>query len=303
MQQKNIDMKRIAYCLACICAAVFASCDPDFNKQDPGQNGSGSENSGNSGNSGADVSFGMSDDLIGNKPADDSYVRITVEMRSQGTDGQMYWFSEVVNMNALSAVDIPQVPDGKYELYAWADGFSSDKDITFFYDVTDFRCVSFASKNYAGVGKDMKTAYYVSQKDVVVDGNKRIDFDMKRPHAAYKVTLQHPERVMELNKKGYKAVVQYQGFLPSAFNVCNENIVDSVSGAGYTVSLPEITDQTTSICVAEDVVLCGQTGKISLVFSIKDSADEVVYTSPAMEVYLNRGTLVEVLHKVELAEE
>lgn len=295
-------MKRVVYFLACLCAVVFASCDPDFNKPDSGQDSSESGNTGNTGNSDGDVSFEMPDDEIGEKPADDSYVRISVEMKSQDSDAR-YRFSEIVNMNALSAVDIPDVPDGKYELYAWADGFSSHKDITFFYDVMEFSCVSFAAGNYAGVSNGAKTAYYVSQRDVVVDGNKRIDFEMKRPHGAYKVTLRNPQDIMEFNKKGYTSVVEYSGFLPSGFNVYNERIVDSVTGAGYTVSLPVITDQTGGVCVAEDIVLCSNSGTVVLVFTIKDNEGNEVYRSSEVEVRLERGTLIEVLHEADLTNE
>ncbi len=290
-------MKKVAYFLACLCALVFASCDLDFNKPDSGQDGS---ESGNSDHPGCDVSFGMSDDEIGDKPADDSYVRISVEMKSQDSDAR-YRFSEIVNMNALSAVDLPDVPDGKYELYAWADGFSSNKDITFFYDVMEFSHVSFAAENYAGVSIDAKTAYYVSQKDVVVDGNKRIDFEMKRPHGAYKVTLSNPQDIMELNKKGYTAVVEYNEYLPSGFNVYNERIVDSVIGTSYTVSLPVITDQTGTVCVAEDIVLCAASGNLLLAFNIKDPEGNVVYRSSVLDIRLKRGTLVEILHEAESA--
>ena len=285
-------MKLSRHLWACLCALVFASCGPDLSGNG---NGSGSEDSGSQDGTADKVfSFTIPEGVSGTRPSEDHYARVTVELRSKESDEMSIRFSDTVNLKNLSNVDIPHVKDGKYDLLAWVDCFSTAKDVKPFYDVADLRGVSFDDDGYADCDIVSKTAYYVCEKDVLIEGDKNLDFTLKCPHGGYKVVLENPGDVMELDKKGYTAVVTYSAFLPSSFNVYMERTSDSHSGVSYTMDISEIKEDTASLCIAEDVVLCGESGAVGLVISIMDDSDNVVCQSAQLNIDLQRGAEKEV---------
>ena len=103
------------------------------------------------------------------------------------------------NLNALSSIRILEVKKYVYNLYAWADSFSSDGKMVPFYNVENLNSIYFEVEGYGNVGISSKTACYVSLKDVTIDGEK-INLEMKTPHAGYELVMQNPSA--KLGKTG-----------------------------------------------------------------------------------------------------
>ena len=290
-------MKKIFFLLACISisAMLFTSCDPDALDKDNGGSTSSESDGGGADDASEGVSFTLPDALIGSRPSDEgSYVRLVVEMRSTEEGGMTYRYSETINLKALYSVEIPEVKHGNYDIYAWADCFSTKKDVDAFYNVEDLSGVSFDREDYPDFDVDSRHAYYVCQSDVKVDG-KKLDIDMKRPHAGYTVTLQNPEQVLEVGRGGYTASVRYVTFLPSGFNVYRQLVNDSATDVSYTISLPVIEEDASGLCIAKDIVLCGvKESSVMLMIQIKDNAGDVVYESETIDVSLKNGTVTDV---------
>ncbi len=283
-------MNRFVSLLVCSCALIFASCESDLSGTDSGT--SGTSGTGGSETSGTNVSFKRPDALIGDQPADDSYVRLVVQLKSVKEGGPVYNYANTINLNALSSVEIPEIAEGEYNVYAWADSFSSQKDSPSFYNVENLSNIFFGGDGYGSVASGAKTAYYVSQENVKIDGS-RLDLDMRLPHGGYRILMTDLYSVLGDKGAGCKAVVTYAGFLPSGFNVYTQRVVDSVPGASYSMSLPEITARNT-ICVAEDIVLCGQnTSQVSVSVKILDKDGEVCWMSDQIMIPLENGKVNE----------
>ena len=287
-------MNKLISFILCICAVAFTSCGLDPLGKDSESNTSGS-GSNNTGGGDHDMSLTVPGDLLGNAHAEDSYVRLFVELRSVKEGGPTYNYANTINLAALSEVDIPEIKNGVYDVYAWADTFTSIKDKTPFYNVENLAAVSFEAASYKGADTSEREAYYVAQKNVTIDG-KLLNIEMKHPHAAYEIVVENPYDKFAGATDGLKAEVTYVNFLPSGFNVFNQNINDSVSGVSYSKSLPIITSQTTELSVGKDIVLCGsKASEITLSVKIKDDSGNVCYESESVKVMLENGKLNKVV--------
>lgn len=287
-------MNKLLSFFLCICTIAFTSCGLDPLGKDSESDATGSGNNNGSGED-HDISLTVPGGLLGGEHPEDSYVRLFVELRSVVEGGPTYKYANTINLAALSEVDIPEIKNGVYDVYAWADTFSSVKDKTPFYNVENLGAVSFDAVSYRGTDTDEREAYYVAQKNVTIDG-KLLDIEMKHPHAAYEIVVENPYDKFAGATDGLKAEVTYVNFLPSGFNVFSQNINDSVSGVSYSKSLPTITSQTTELSVGKDIVLCGsKASEVILSVKIKDGSGNVCYESESVRVMLENGKLNKVV--------
>ena len=149
--------------------------------------------------------------------------------------------------------------------------------------------ISCEAADYNAFGLAARTAYYVSQKNVTING-ENFSLDMKLPHAGYEILLQNPSEKVGKTGRGFKAKVSYMTYLPSSFNVYNQNVTDSVTSISYSVSLPEITSQMSELCVGKDIVFCGPRGSFeTAVVTVSDSEGNVCYQSDSIQISLENG--------------
>lgn len=293
-------MKRLVALLLCICAIVFVSCDSGMFDKNTGTDSSSSGDGAQSG-SVSKIKFDRPDALHGVSPSEDSYVRLTLEMVSTEEGGPTYDYSDIINLNALSSVEIPDIADGTYDIYAWVDNFSPDKDKTPFYNIEGLNEISISTENYATADLESKVAYYVNEKNVVVSGNKELDIELKFPNGGYSVMLKNPYTKLGKGGSGFKAIVTYPQFVPSAFSIRTEKTIASVTNIGFTMSLPEITEQMEQVCIAKDLVLCKiknsdgtpATNYVYAVIRIVDGSGETVYESAMLMLTVEPGKVNE----------
>ena len=283
-------MNRLVSLLICAGTLLFVSCSLSPLGSDSGLSGS---DVGHNSGTGGGVSFNRPDNLIGDQPSEDSYVRVVVELKSVEEGGPTYNYANTINLKALSSVDIPDIEDGVYDVYAWADSFSSDKDKVPFYNVENLRDISFEAGGYGSFGLGYRTAYYVSQKNVTIDGGA-LNLDMQLPHGGYEIIMTNPYEKMSAEEK-YEVTISYKNYLPSGFNIYNQNVINSVVGVSYSMNLPEVTSQMTELCVGKDIVFCGsRESSVVVDVTICDDEGNVCYQSDPLQVPLERGLVKKV---------
>ncbi len=238
------------------------------------------------------------DDIMGTIRSEGSYARVTIELRKKNADGSFsqipeYRFSRRVDLNSLSAVDLPKgiAPD-TYQLLGWADCFSSDKEEQPFYDIENLKGVSFDKDAYSGSDLEDRTAYYACQ-EVNIDGKTAFEVDLKIPHGGYKVILQNPGAILREGEK-YTVVTRYNQYFPSSINLATERVNDSISGLSHTTTISGVTEQTNELCICKDLILCGKTStSVLLEFFINDKDGMPVMDPILINIGISQGEISE----------
>lgn len=148
-----------------------------------------------------------------------------------------------------------QLPEGNYQFAVWTDYVTADGHKAVFYNAENFSDVSLNEENGHQASNNFRDAFRALQEvAVVADGSAVVE--NTRPLGKYVIisddvqdfiqkviemrTTRGDENTRDINPNDFIVTVQYQGFMPSAFNILSNKAVDSLPGVVYQSALTQL---------------------------------------------------------------
>lgn len=245
-----------------------------------------------------------------------SKAKMRYTVRVYKTDDHTKFTDEFVyirDVNANFDCDIQiQLLEGEYDVYVWADLFEKD-ETELFYDPTNFMSLALVNQPYiassewrdayrgttteqikvTGLINDLGTTYLVPMRRpmakfelVSTDLSEFLDRETQRINSLQANANKAPNIKAQVND--YKVRIYYPGYLPTRYDVVNDQLEDSEAGKYFTTIIEPLNDQEASI--GFDYVLINDIDRASVAIQVEvlTLSDERVALSYMVSVPLRR---------------
>lgn len=194
--------------------------------------------------------------------------------------------------------DLPlELWSGDYELFVWSDLVLDDSE--HFYNTGDFMRIALTADPYQAC-TDLRDAYRGTSSVSLHASSETTEVvvPMRRPMGKFElVTTDLKEFLNKENARGraasasiadYTVRIHYPGYLPDAYNVLDDRLVDSRTGVSFTAALTPLND--TEASIGFDYVLINDVPNASVAIQVEilNAADERVAVSYLVSVPLRR---------------
>lgn len=187
------------------------------------------------------------------------------------------------------------IQPGNYNIMIWSDLLESEED-EYFYDTYDFSEIILENDNQCN--NNYRDAFYGKIKNITIESNKGNEFDtiditMKRPLAKFEIVANDLSTFMGIDSysfdnndiTNYTVLMQYTGFMPSAYSLFTGKPVDSSVGIVVESSLHIFNEDSASfgfdyVFTSEDV------SSVTIRVGVYDSEGNQVSLTNAIKVPL-----------------
>ncbi len=162
------------------------------------------------------------------------------------------------------------VPEGDYDLRLWTDYTRADAPLAdTYYHTESLKAVTIATDPYTANTDAKDAAYHSESKITLPEEGTTVKVQLQRPLAKYRIIADDVEVYRKLaaeNPEKYPPIeeltvtVQYEGYLPSVFNVTNGKPIDSVTGITFGTRLPSVTSNVEEVQLTSDWILADTDG-------------------------------------------
>lgn len=197
-----------------------------------------------------------------------------------------------------------QVSEGDYDLRLWADYAHTDAPLAdAFYHTESLKAVTLFTEPYMA-NTDAKDVAYGNESDITMsDEGTLLSMTLQRPLAKYRIVVDADEiaeylKMRKINPQEFPpieeltAIVQYDGYFPSGFNVSTEKPNDAVLGMGYSRSLAHYDSSAAELELGSDWILVnGNASFVNATVILTDSKGNVVCRVPGVQIDYRRNQL------------
>lgn len=212
------------------------------------------------------------------------------------TDGETY----LVELSAR---------EGNYDLRLWTDYARTGTPLTdTYYHTENMKLISIFTEPYTA-NTDAKDAAYHAQSGITLDADRTINVSLVRPLAKYRLVATDVKAYRKLREKDaakfpplekLTVKIQYEGFLPSSFNVIQGKPNDAVNGNKiiYSQPLPSISNEDEEAALSSDWVLVnGAETNVTATVCITDEGGKTISKTERVRITVKRGSLTTVSGK------
>ncbi len=232
-------------------------------------------------------------------------LRCVAELCKAGTDQVV--LHKVVTPELLEdgtyRVDL-QVSEGDYDLRLWADYALTDAPLSdAFYHTGSLKAVTLFTEPYTA-NTDAKDVAYGNESGITMYGEgTSLSMSLQRPLAKYRIVVDADEiagylKMRKINPQEFPpieeltAIVQYEGYFPSGFNVSTEKPNDAVAGIAYSGSLAHYDSSAAELELGSDWILVnGNASFVNATILISDSRGRVISRIPGVQIDYRRNQL------------
>jgi len=194
----------------------------------------------------------------------------------------------------------------EYTVAVWTDYTDGDSGADLYYNADNMRGITINTP-YTG-NTDYRDCHYATTSlDLRPYRNQwnarvRLDVDMKRPLAKYRIVAADVEGYLQLQAaENYPPVEEltvaiiYEGFVPSSFNVATGSPNDATTGISYAKNLPALPAGTSHVQLGSDLIwVNGGDTFVTVTVLITDSRGDIVSRIPGVRIGYRRGYLTTV---------
>ena len=232
-------------------------------------------------------------------------LRCVAELCKAGTD-QIVLHKAVtpeLQEDGTYKVDL-QLSEGSYDLRLWADYAHTEAPLAdAFYHTESLKAVTLFTDPYMA-NTDAKDVAYGNESGITMSGEGTLlSMTLQRPLAKYRIVVDADEiaaylKMRKINPQEFPpieeltAIVQYEGYFPSGFNVSTEKPNDAVGGIAYSSSLAHYDSSAAELELGSDWILVnGNASFVNATILISDSRGRVINRIPGVQIDYRRNQL------------
>ena len=232
-------------------------------------------------------------------------LRCVAEFYKTGTDQIVLHKAITPELQADGTYQVDlQLSEGSYDLRLWADYALTDAPLAdAFYHTESLKAVTLFTEPYMA-NTDAKDVAYGNESDITMsDEGTLLSMTLQRPLAKYRIVVDADEiaeylKMRKINPQEFPpieeltAIVQYDGYFPSGFNVSTEKPNDAVLGMGYSRSLAHYDSSAAELELGSDWILVnGNASFVNATVILTDSKGNVVCRVPGVQIDYRRNQL------------
>lgn len=240
------------------------------------------------------------------RTAENGYaLRCVAELYKKGTDNLVVHRPIIPKLQAdgTGLVEL-QAAAGDYDLHLWTDYTRTDAPQTdTWYHTESLKAVTINTDPYTA-NTDAKDAACFMQKGIsLAETGTEMKVQLQRPLAKYRLIATDVEayrKLTEMNREKYPlpeeltVKIQYEGFLPSSFDVTQGKPNNAVDGNKiiYSQSLPAIANEDEKVPLSSDWVLVnGAETSVTATVCVTDKDGKTISKTEGVKIIVRRGLL------------
>ncbi len=192
-----------------------------------------------------------------------------------------------------------QLSEGDYDLRLWADYAGADAPLAdTYYHTESLKSVSIATEPYTA-NTDAKDAACGNESNITVSGDTTtVSIALQRPLAKYRIIANDVDtyhKLMELEPGKYPPLeeltvtVQYEGYLPSEFNVLKNIVTDATTGIAFSAMLTDPGKAATELPLASDWILASGESSVTVTLTVSDSNGNKISSVSGVTIAYKQG--------------
>lgn len=199
------------------------------------------------------------------------------------------------------------LPDGNYEFYVFSDLIDNADFSDKFYTTSDFTYISVLNAGGHPGNREERDCFRGIQTQYVENSPQRTDYNtidipMLRPVARFEfIATDYDEFVdsevkrslknqtkAEINPDDYQVMIQYDGFMPNAYDAYSDYPTDANRNTVFNSSIQAKEDGTASLGFDYVFVYPGESS-LNLILNVKDKQGNLISATSSIEVPLYRS--------------